>query len=80
MIERCAEFDTCDKEKPFIAVGKPVFAIEYNQSSDDCGAATPVAQLASAVCRHQLPASIADGLYKDVELTSKVWAECEPVP
>jgi glycosyl hydrolase family 114 len=77
MVERCGEFDTCDATRPFINLGKPVFAIDYNVTSpDDNGQTMP--QGSTLVCMHQGLAMIADGLYKDVALSKAVRTQCEP--
>jgi len=76
MVERCGEFDTCDATRSFINLGKPVFAIDYNVTSpDDNGMTMP--QGSTVVCMHQGLAMIADGLYKDVELSKALRTQCE---
>jgi hypothetical protein len=76
MVERCGEFDTCDAVRPFINLGKAVFAIDYNVTSpDDTGMTMP--QGSTLVCMHQGLAMIADGLYKDVALSKAVRTQCE---
>jgi hypothetical protein len=80
MIERCGENMACDVVKPFLAMDKPVFAIEY--STDD-GAnmdppRDPMPQSAAGVCDQQNMAGIPDGIYKDVQLTSLVRTQCVP--
>jgi len=81
MTERCGEFDTCDAARPFINLEKAVFAIDYNFDSGDDSVVPPVLpkpQGSTLVCMHQGAAMIADGLYKDVALTSRVRTQCEP--
>jgi hypothetical protein len=81
MTERCGEFMTCDAARPFINLGKAVFAIDYNFDSGDDSAVPPVppmAQGSTQVCMQQGLAMIADGLYKDVPLSSAVRTQCEP--
>ena len=77
MVERCGEFDSCDAVRPFINLGKPVFAIDYNATSPDENGMT-MAQGSTLVCMHQGLAMIADGLYKDVALSKAVRTQCEP--
>ena len=77
MVERCGVFDTCDMSRPFINLGKPVFAIDYNMTSPDDNGMT-MAQGSTLVCMHQGLAMIADGLYKDVALSKAVRTQCEP--
>ncbi|HEX3759523.1 MAG TPA: endo alpha-1,4 polygalactosaminidase [Kofleriaceae bacterium] len=80
MIERCGENMSCDVVKPFLALDKPVLAIEY--STDD-GAnmdppRDPMPQSAAGVCDQQNMAGIPDGIYKDVQLTGAVRTQCVP--
>lgn len=72
MTERCGEFMYCDAARPFITLGKAVFAIDYNMNSDG----NP--QGSTIVCMMQGIAMIADGLYKDVALSKAVRTQCEP--
>ncbi len=80
MIERCGENMSCDVVKPFLAMSKPVLAIEY--STDDGRnmdpPRAPMPQSAAGVCDQQNMAGIPDGIYKDVQLTSMVRTQCVP--
>ena len=81
MNERCGETNTCDVARPFIDLGKPVFAIDYNFDSGDDSTTPPTPpkpQGSTLVCMHQGEAMVADGLYKDVALTSLVRTQCQP--
>lgn len=81
MTERCGEFMTCDAARPFINLGKAVFAIDYDHDSGDDSTVPPTPpkpQGSAGVCMQQGLAMIADGLYKDVLLTSAVRTQCEP--
>jgi len=81
MNERCGETETCDVVRPFIDLQKPVFAIDYDFDSGDDSVVPPIPPMpqgSTVPCMHQGEAMIADGLYKDVALTSKVRTQCEP--
>jgi len=81
MIERCGEFQMCDVARPFLNLEKAVFAIDYNFDSGDDSVVPPIlpkAQGSTGVCMQQGLAMIADGLYKDVPLSSAVRTQCEP--
>jgi hypothetical protein len=75
IIERCGELQTCDVVKEFITMQKAVFAIDYDHDSIND---PPQAQASSGVCQGQTRGNIIDGIYKDVELTSKVRTQCVP--
>jgi hypothetical protein len=72
MIERCGEFQTCDAVMPFLTVHKAVFAIDYNRDVDGA------VQGSTTVCQNQRTPGIADGIFKDVALTSGTWTSCSP--
>lgn len=72
MIERCGEFQTCDTVMPFLSVQKAVFAIDYNRDVDGN------VQASDVVCQNQRIPGIADGIFKDVALTSGVRVSCSP--
>ncbi len=82
MNERCGETNTCDVVRPFIDLQKPVFALDYDFDSGDDTTTPPTPpqhQLPTVPCMHQQEAMIADGLYKDVALTSSnIRTECDP--
>lgn len=81
MIERCGEFNTCDTARPFIDLEKAVFAIDYDFDSGDPTTrppTPPMPQGPTIVCMNQRAGGIADGLYKDVALTSMVRTQCVP--
>jgi hypothetical protein len=72
MIERCGEFQTCDAVMPFLTLHKAVFAIDYNRDVDGN------VQGSTTVCQNQRTPGIADGIFKDVALTSATWTSCSP--
>lgn len=77
MVERCGEFESCDLVRPFIDLGKAVFAIDYNATSPDENGMT-MAQGSTVVCANQGLAMIADGIFKDVALSKAVRTQCQP--
>jgi hypothetical protein len=74
ILERCGDpaSNNCDTARPFINLGKAVLAIDYDHDSDGA------TQAADGVCMKQRLAMIADGIYKDVALTSAVRTPCNP--
>lgn len=72
LVERCAEFDTCDAARPFINLEKPVLAVEYTTSSDD-----PPVEQNDVICLKQ-GGFITEGLLKDLPLSGAVRTPCEP--
>lgn len=73
MVERCGEVPDCDLTRPFINLQKAVLAIDY-----DHDLTTGAPQASEVVCPQQALAMIADGIYKDAGLTSKVRTQCVP--
>jgi len=81
MIERCGEHKRCDRAQPFLQAHKPVFAIDYNfdDGTEPDPPRAPMPQDYQPVCMEQDMANIADGIYKDVALTSSnVRKQCAP--
>lgn len=74
MIEHCGEAPTpnCGLSRPFIERQKAVFAIDYDHNLDG------TEQTSSELCAQQRMAMIADGIFKDVALTSMVRTSCNP--
>ncbi|HET7501077.1 MAG TPA: endo alpha-1,4 polygalactosaminidase [Kofleriaceae bacterium] len=72
MVERCGEDQLCDTTRPFINLHKAVFAIDYDHNI----IGDPQDSLFT--CDQQALAMIADGLVKDVGLSSAVRTQCIP--
>jgi len=70
---RCAEFNQCDQSRPFLNLGKAVFAIDHD--TDENG--EPL-ENTSILCQRQQQAMIDEGLIKDAALTSAVHESCAP--
>lgn len=67
---RCAEFDQCDQMRPFLNLGKAVFAVDYDTDADG------EAQNTDLLCQRQQEAMIDEGLIKDAALSSAVRDAC----
>lgn len=71
LVERCAEFDDCDRTQEFTRIRKAVFAIDYENDVDG------LPQPSSALC-NRISATEVDGLVKDDALSSTFREQCTP--
>ncbi|HWU87738.1 MAG TPA: endo alpha-1,4 polygalactosaminidase [Kofleriaceae bacterium] len=71
LVDRCGEYDECDKQQPFINRHKAVFAIDYDTMEDGSSSNT-----AAVVCGMQAAAQIAGGIIKTAALDSSYRMPC----
>lgn len=69
--ERCGEVG-CDLVRPFIQLGRVVFAIDYEHAQDG------TANFPAAICQEQQKAQISEGLIKNDKITSELRTPCSP--